>query len=349
MKGLFRIVFLVAISMSAVYVIKDNPKIVKNIINQIPFINHHQGTVTLRFLERESQQGLAGATFEIITHNTDQPPVTLVTDQTGTVTTALYDYKEILIITQKSSPSNVSMDDKVYYVEINAKNVIYTFYGDVNDFVTNFTINKVGELEIIGVNLPVVEILQNPELPSGCEITALTGILNYLGFTIDKLVMTDEYFPQEIFTIKKGKLYGANPYTHYAGNPRNKNSGFYCFPPPIVEAANLYFSDIGTTMTAIDITGCEKEVILSYVKMGIPVLTWTTIDLETPRINYSWYLNNTKEEYQAYVNLHCMILTGFDNDTVTVIDPLKGKVAYNKKTFFEIYEAIGKNAMIVNP
>ena len=32
-------------------------------------------------------------------------------------------------------------------------------------------------------------VLQNPELPTGCEITALTQTLNFYGFDIDKVTL----------------------------------------------------------------------------------------------------------------------------------------------------------------
>ena len=38
---------------------------------------------------------------------------------------------------------------------------------------------------------------QNPELPTGCEITSLTSVLNYYGCNVDKTTMADEY-------LKKG-------------------------------------------------------------------------------------------------------------------------------------------------
>ena len=38
-------------------------------------------------------------------------------------------------------------------------------------------------------------ILQMPELPTGCEITALTMMLNYYGYTVDKTVMASDYLP----------------------------------------------------------------------------------------------------------------------------------------------------------
>lgn len=39
------------------------------------------------------------------------------------------------------------------------------------------------------------EIMQMPELPTGCEITALTMVLNYYGFDVDKVTLATEYLP----------------------------------------------------------------------------------------------------------------------------------------------------------
>ena len=41
--------------------------------------------------------------------------------------------------------------------------------------------------------LPVPQILQNPELPNGCEITSCCEVLHYLGFAPDKCELADYY------------------------------------------------------------------------------------------------------------------------------------------------------------
>ena len=41
--------------------------------------------------------------------------------------------------------------------------------------------------------IPVRHIAQNPELPTGCEITSLTMVLNYLGYNVSKTYMADNY------------------------------------------------------------------------------------------------------------------------------------------------------------
>lgn len=38
-------------------------------------------------------------------------------------------------------------------------------------------------------------IYQMPELPTGCEITAMTMVLNYYGYSVDKVQMATQYLP----------------------------------------------------------------------------------------------------------------------------------------------------------
>lgn len=61
--------------------------------------------------------------------------------------------------------------------------------------------------------LPVPQILQNPELPNGCEITSCCEVLHYLGFAPDKCELADYYLP------RSARWYGADPDEVYMGNP----------------------------------------------------------------------------------------------------------------------------------
>ena len=88
--------------------------------------------------------------------------------------------------------------------------------------------------------LPVPQILQNPELPNGCEITSCCEVLHYLGFAPDKCELADYYLP------RSAQWYGADPDEVYMGNPHlddgSPETGYYCFAGPIVQAANEPFN-----------------------------------------------------------------------------------------------------------
>ena len=63
-------------------------------------------------------------------------------------------------------------------------------------------------------------VLQNPELPTGCEITALTQTLNFYGFDIDKVTLCDTFMPTDF-----DGYYTMNQV--YIGNPRATNGFRY--------------------------------------------------------------------------------------------------------------------------
>ena len=66
----------------------------------------------------------------------------------------------------------------------------------------------------------MANILQNPELPVGCEITALTILLNYYGFNAEKTDMAKNYLPTSWGNPKTvdGKLYKDSFYDYFIGD-----------------------------------------------------------------------------------------------------------------------------------
>ena len=91
--------------------------------------------------------------------------------------------------------------------------------------------------------LPVPQVLQNPELPNGCEITSLCEVLRYWGFAADKCDLADHYLP------RSARWYGADPDRVYMGDPHKDDgspeTGYYCFAGPVVAAANAYLAAHG--------------------------------------------------------------------------------------------------------
>lgn len=197
------------------------------------------------------------------------------------------------------------------------------------------------------VYIPIQTLMQQPELPNGCEIVSLTAILNYYGYDVSKLTMADQFLPKQALYKQGRKLYGPDPYKAYAGNPRSKINGWYSFAPPIVEAANNYMATQKDKLKAINISGSTKEQLLSYLNNGIPIVIWITLDLSSPSLGGRWYLSDTGEYYKAYTNLHAVVLNGYKEDVVHVMNPLKGQVEYNIDAFFKSYEEMGKHAVVL--
>lgn len=196
--------------------------------------------------------------------------------------------------------------------------------------------------------LDVPIVMQNPELPHGCEITSLTSVLNYYGLSVSKLEMADKYLPKQEFEIVNGQRIGPNPADAFAGNPRNKQTGMYVFAAPIVKAAQAVIADKQKELSVTDMSGKSKEEILKLVQDGIPVVVWVTLDLSPPKFNKGWIYKGESLPREGFSNLHAVVLTGHLDEKVVVMDPLKGYVTYNENQFFKSYRELGRQAVAVH-
>ena len=69
------------------------------------------------------------------------------------------------------------------------------------------------------------------------------------------------------------------------------------------------------------------------------MIVWITKDLSAPRTGgCTWLLADTGETCTPYVNLHCVVLAGWDGDTCTIADPLQGRRRVDAETLAHIGE-----------
>lgn len=197
-----------------------------------------------------------------------------------------------------------------------------------------------------GANVPVV--LQNPTLPHGCEITALTSVLNFYGRKVSKETMAKYYLPKEDFKrTGNGKWFGPDPAKKYAGDPTDESDGMYAFAPVIEKTAKTYLKKKKSSIQVKNITGASKEQILNKVQKGIPVIAWVTLDLSKPSMKEGWRIYGTDEKIQMYRNLHVVVITGYENGKVIVMDPLKGYVAHDENKFFNSFKEMKSQAIVL--
>lgn len=199
--------------------------------------------------------------------------------------------------------------------------------------------------------IEVTNIMQYPELPTGCESVSLTILLNHMGYSVDKLTIVRKYLPKMDFYWYNNELYGADFHTTFAGNPESENA-YGCYAPCIVTTANNYFTDIGDTAQAVDITGTNIEALFrQYIDNDIPVLIWITgWGLIDPVPTTIWTTTEGKR-VQWLGNEHCVVLTGYDRDKklVYVSDPMKGNVSYDFDKLSLRYLQFGKQAVYIKP
>lgn len=113
-------------------------------------------------------------------------------------------------------------------------------------------------------------VLQNPELPTGCEITSLTMVLNYLGFGITKTELVDGYLTcKEPGTATFKEAFIGSPYD---------SSSYGCFAPVIIDTANKYLNSNNSGRIVKNLTGSDFDFLLKEVASNHPVIIWTSIN-----------------------------------------------------------------------
>ena len=188
--------------------------------------------------------------------------------------------------------------------------------------------------------LEMEAVLQEPEIPTGCEVTALTETLNYYGFNVDKLYLCDEILPKDY----NGYYYMDEA---YVGDPHSDN-GFGCFAPVIVRTANDYFDSIRSDWYAKDLTGCTMEDVFYQIDQGRPVIVWVTMSMLECYPEYKFTSGNGSDFVFNDLQ-HCIAIYGYDYKTRTVhtADPLKGNIEYDMDQFNKIFEIQGNQAVIL--
>ena len=216
-------------------------------------------------------------------------------------------------------------------------------------------------------------ILQLPELPTGCEITALTMMLRYYGYDIDKETMASQYLPtvsiDSAYYDEEGNGYGPDLYHYFVGDPFD--IGLVCGPGAIATAARSflleyeagfeaflealyadsgeepyaqdYAPEDGVFLVPEDITGASPERLYAYIQNDIPVLVWITINMEPRQDPEGWYTEDGNF-VDWTTNDHGAVLIGFNDRTVTVADPMEGIIHYSRSDFESVYRSRGRKS-----
>ena len=143
-------------------------------------------------------------------------------------------------------------------------------------------------------------ISQRPELPTGCEMTAVTMMLQYAGINITKEQVANET-PRS-----------SNPYYGFVGNPySNYGYGLWVAPSGISSVVSRYLG------RSLNMTGCSLNAIQNQLINRHLVVAW--------------------QAHMHGFGTHAITLTGFNNSGFYYNDPWTGeKNAFMTYGTFEI-------------
>lgn len=166
--------------------------------------------------------------------------------------------------------------------------------------------------------------LQMPELPTGCEATALGTLLRMNGVNVTKFDVANAM----------PKSDGSDFVYSFWGNPYSATDGWACMAPCSVITANKFLKD--TSKVAVEYTGTD------LTDLKFPSAVWVTMYLNDP-VPSSYESNG----YRLFRNPHCVVVERIELDSVYVIDPLVGEVAYPLERFNSVYKELGCQAVCI--
>ncbi len=289
---------------------------------------------------------LSGLVFEVVDAASGELKETLVTGADGSALSMALDYRRAYKVRQVSTPNPYVEADTEIVFEMKAPKVELKFDQVAEAYAIQYTRAEDGSIQIDELKLEVPLLLQKPELPNGCEITALTSLLNFKGYAVDKVLMSDTFLAKAPFTKVGDKLYGPDPDIAFSGDPKSPK-GWFAYAPPLVKAGNDYLATVAGKHKVVDLTGKTKEEIMAYVMDGNPVAVWVTRTLGLGNFAYGWYIDGTETYLDAPTNLHCMVVHGIVGNQLYVMDPLEGSMIYDKEQFFTSYMSLGSRAMVI--
>ncbi|WEV50672.1 C39 family peptidase [Lactobacillus sp. ESL0731] len=166
---------------------------------------------------------------------------------------------------------------------------------------------KKGKITGIKNNAKVVS--QRPELPTGCEMTAVTMMLNFAGVKVSK------------FTVAKKTPRSSNPDKGFIGSPYKEYPGGYWVTPNGIKGVVKHYLGKAEVMTGDSLTAVKNKLLHSHL-----VVAWV-------------------KDVDGFSN-HALALTGYHNGQFFYNDPWTGKkAAMSESSFLNHWRGDGLRAL----
>lgn len=205
-------------------------------------------------------------------------------------------------------------------------------------------------------NIPQNSYIGGSPLPTGCEVTSLSVLMNYLHFEdAGKNTLANRFMP-------KGEIGSTDPNYAFIGSPESSSS-YGAYANAMVRTANSYLSANNLSNYSInDITGADMETLYEQIDNGKPVLVWITMYC-TPSRTYgaTWTLKRGTYYTEAGTGTysftwkrseHCCVLVGYNKAKGTVIlaDVLEGDALteYTIPEFESAYRWLGNQSVTIS-
>lgn len=192
------------------------------------------------------------------------------------------------------------------------------------------------------LDAPIIN--QFPELPRGCEVTALAMLLQYKGIAVDKMDLANKVVKDQTPLRKdNNKIFWGNPNDGFIGDMYSYNNpGYGVYHEPIKKLAEEFMPG-----KIVDITGSDFMEVMMYLSVDSPVWVITNASYKKlPEDSFEIWQTPRGEEKITY-RLHSVLITGYDENFVYFNDSLKGEKnkRATKGDFIVAWEQLGSQAI----
>ncbi|WP_185931961.1 C39 family peptidase [Enterococcus durans] len=186
------------------------------------------------------------------------------------------------------------------------------------------------------LDVPLENQFDAPALENGCEVTSLSMLLAYYGYTTTKNQLADQLTYVPVFNADGTH---GDPNEGFVGDITGGDWAMGVYVPPI---AALVQEIVGTDYYTEPKTDATLKDIRKALQKEEPVWTSVTIDFQVPTNSdfTTWTTNNG--EVKVTPLIHACVVTGYDDTTIYVNDPYGEKNrAVPINDFNKIFTAMG--------
>lgn len=222
------------------------------------------------------------------------------------------------------------------YLDFNKKYVVSS-----EPVISSKNIEKVSIKKEVKLEAPLIE--QMPELPRGCEVTALGMLLAYHDIHVDKMELAKKVkHNPATYKQKAGKIHFGNPHNGFVGDMYSfSQPGLGVYHKPIAQLAKQYAKH----KKVDDFSGESFDKIIHHLNLKRPV--WVIINSRYKELPESEFVEWHTEDGPIKITYreHSVLITGYDEEFIYFNDPLNYRHKAKKENFIKSWEQMGKQAI----
>lgn len=192
------------------------------------------------------------------------------------------------------------------------------------------------------LDVPLENQFDDDALENGCEVTALSMLLQFYSYDTNKNELANKVAYQPLYTESGNH---GNPHLGFVGDITGGDEAMGVAVEPIADLAKEYVAE------EYDVITKEKAPfndIIDIVAQGIPVWIVATVEFQVPTNNDFMLWNTDQGEMYVTPLIHAAVITGFDREKeiVYVNDPYGYKnraIAWSDLK--EIYEQMDQQSL----